>query len=174
MSNLVINSQASDTEFFQTRKVTPVIKLIVFDLGGLNLALRIESVYKVVDRTPVYSSGLNHVGVAHMGEREVTVVDLYWRFFKSGHASELTSNGYLVIVQNQTGELYGIPVANTPVLMEVPLSQIRALPDSYRRADTLEVASHVAVIPQEGSPLTIFLLDVDLLLPIFQELTTAQ
>lgn len=39
-------SQASDTEFFQTRQVTPVIKLIVFDLGGLNLALRIESVYK--------------------------------------------------------------------------------------------------------------------------------
>lgn len=62
------------------------------------------------------------MGVAHMDEREVTVVDLYWRFFKSGHASELTLNGYLVIVQNQTGELYGIPVADTPVLMEVPLS----------------------------------------------------
>jgi hypothetical protein len=30
----------------------------------------------------------------------------------------------------------------------------------------------VAVIPQEGTPLTVFLLDVDLLLPMFQSLAT--
>ena len=50
----------------------------------------------------------------------------------------------------------------------------RVLPDAYRRADTLEVASHVAVIPQGGVPLTVFLLDVQLLLPVFQELAAAK
>jgi len=114
------------------------------------------------------------VGVTHVGEREITVVDLHQRFFKSSLPSESQPGGYLVIVKNSTGELYGIPVADTPVLMEVPLSMIRVLPESYRRADTLDVASHVAVIPQEGAPVTVFLLDVNLLLPIFQELTAAQ
>lgn len=174
MNNLLINAQSGDTALSKARQVTtPFLKLVVFSMGGLNLALRIESVYKVVNHTPVYSSGLNHVGVSHMGEREVTVVDLYWRFFKGSQTHELSSTGYLVIVKNTTGELYGIPVAETPVLIEVPLSMIRVLPESYRRADTLEVASHVAVIPQEGAPLTVFLLDVDLLLPIFQQITAA-
>jgi purine-binding chemotaxis protein CheW len=58
--------------------------------------------------------------------------------------------------------------------MEVPLSMIRVLPESYRRSDMLEVTSHVVVIPQEVAPLTLFLLDVDLLLPIFQAIAPAK
>lgn len=174
MNNLAISSQSSQPNFFKSQRVTSVIKLIVFEIGELNLALPIESVYKVVDRVRIYSSGINSVGVAHIGDSlrdssaspEVTVIDLYCRLFKSNHKTELDRGGYLVIVQTTTGELYGIPVANTPVLMEVSLSMIRLLPESYRRADTLEFASHVAVIPRAAEPLTIFLLDVDLLLSI--------
>lgn len=180
MSNLLLQPKSSAADFRKSRQITPSLKLIVFKIGNLNFALRIESVYKVVDRTPVYSSGLNHVGVAHMGDslrdnsaaREITVVDLNWQFFQSSSMSE--SGGYLAIVQSTTGEFYGIPVVNTPVLIEVPLSMFRVLPESYRRADTLEVASHVAVIPQQGATLTVFLLDVDLLLPLFQKLAAAK
>lgn len=178
MSDLLIYSQSGDTKLSQADSITPSLKLIGFTLGELNLALRIESVYKVVNHTPVYSSGLNHVGVAHLGDalrdsaasREVTVIDLYRRLFKENLKSESHSDHYLVIVQNTTGEFYGIPVAQTPVLIEVPASMIRILPESYRRADTLEIASHVAVVPQEQGQLTVFVLDVDLLLPIGEKL----
>jgi purine-binding chemotaxis protein CheW len=95
---------------------------------------------------------------------------LHQRFFKTSQLSESNLSGYLIVVQNTTNELYGIPVVETPALMEVPQEMIRVLPESYRRADTLDVASHVVVIPQNGTPLTIFVLDVDRLLPIFQEL----
>jgi purine-binding chemotaxis protein CheW len=173
MNNLSINLRTGDSELSQARQTIPSLKLIVFSMGGLNLALRIESVYKVVNRTPVYSSGVGFVGVTHVGDGEVTVVDLYQRFFKFNPPSHFDPGGYLVIVKNTTGELYGIPVPDTPTLVEVPLSQIRVLPESYRRADTLEVASHVAVLPQDAAPLTIFLLDVDLLLPICKEITAA-
>ena len=173
-NNLSINAQSEDTALSKARQVEPLLKLIVFAMGNLTLALRIESVYKVVNHTPVHSSGANHVGVAHLGELEVTVVDLYQRFFKSNQSSAFATGGYLVIVKNTTGELYGIPVPETPTLVEVPLSLLRVLPESYRRADTLEVASHVAVFPHEGTQLTVFLLDVDLLLPVFQELTAAK
>ena len=176
MNNLSSSVQSGNSELsLQARQAIPYLKLLVFSLGNLNLSLRIESVYKVVNRTPVYSSGVGSVGVAHVGDGEVTVVDLHRRFFNTSNpSSEPQLGGYLVVVRNTTGELYGIPIADTPVLMEVPLSQIRLLPESYRRSDTLEVASHVAVIPQEHSQLTIFLLDVDRLLPLFRELAAVQ
>lgn len=169
MNNQLIQVQSNTPLTSQARQVTSLLKLVVFGMGGLNLALRIESVYKVVNHTSTYSSGLGAVGVTHLGEGEITVVDLHRRFFKSSQISSSNSNGYLVVVQNSTGELYGIPVAETPALREVPVEMIRVLPESYRRADTLDVASHVAVIPQDGTPLTIFLLDVNRLLPIFQQ-----
>jgi chemotaxis signal transduction protein len=150
------------------------LKIIVFEIGSINLALPIDTVYKVLNYTPIYGSGVNQVGVTHVGELEVTVVDLYRRFFKSTPPQDYFTGSYLVLVQNKMGELYGIPVTDAPVLIEVPLSQIRVLPESYRRADTLDVARHVIVIPQETAPLTVFLLDVDLLLPIFQKMAMSQ
>lgn len=169
MNNLIVNLKSTDTDLSEARKTIPSLKFIVFGMGELNLALRIESVHKVVNHAPVYSSGSNHIGVTHLADTEVTVVDLHKRFFKSSLLDNSEQKGYLVIVKNTVGELYGIPVVETPTLIEVPSTMIRVLPESYRRADTLEVASHVAVIPQAEATLTIFLLDVDLLLPIFQE-----
>lgn len=171
MNNSSINLNTDTTPRPKQGQVTSSLKLLVFGMESLNLALPIESVYKVVNRTSIYGSGLKPVGVAHLGNAEVTVVDLYQRFFTHSQSKESHRGGYLVTVKNATGELYGIPVSDTPVLMDVPVSQIRSLPESYRRADTLDVASHVAVIPQQdASPLTLFLLDVDLLLPLFQQL----
>lgn len=174
MSNLLIHSQSGDSTVSNVGSVTPSVKLIGFTFGELNLALRIESVYKVVNHTPVSSSGLNHVGVAHLGDYQVTVIDLHRRLFKENLKNESHSDHYLVIVKNTTGEFYGIPVVETPALLEVPASMIRILPESYRRADTLEIASHVAVVPQEQGQLTVFVLDVDLLLPVLQQIRASR
>ena len=170
MNNLLLHLPSGEPELSRKRTAASLLKLVVFSIGRLNLALRIESVYKVVNHTSTYGSGLGAVGVTHLGEGEITVVDLHQRFFKTSQLSESNLSGYLIVVQNTTNELYGIPVVETPALMEVPQEMIRVLPESYRRADTLDVASHVVVIPQNGTPLTIFVLDVDRLLPIFQEL----
>ncbi len=148
--------------------IIPLLQLIVFKIGHLNLALNIESVYKISNHTPISGSGVGTVGVTRIDDIEVTVIDLYRRFFQS-NPGEYSTGGYLVLVQNTTGEIYGIPVAETPVLMEVSLSLIRVLPQSYRYADTLDLASHVAVIPQDQASLTIFLLDVDRLLPVLAQ-----
>ncbi|HEY9652399.1 MAG TPA: chemotaxis protein CheW, partial [Coleofasciculaceae cyanobacterium] len=99
MNNLLVKSPSNDTNLSKPRQATPFLKLVVFTIGGLNLALRIESVYKVVNHTPVFGSGLNHVGITHLGDslrdsstsQEVTVVDLHWRFFKSNQAKDLNA-----------------------------------------------------------------------------------
>ena len=163
MTNTLIKSTSS-FKHFNTRDAVASLKVLVFAIDNLKLALRIENVYKVLNQTPVYGSGFNGVGIAHVGDREVTVVDLHRRLFQSSITNEASKAGYLIIAQNTQGELYGIPVAVVPALMEIPLSSIRVLPESYRHANILGFASHVAVIPKVEAPLTIFLLDVDQLL----------
>ncbi len=161
MTNSLINFPSAHTETSKAQQ----IKLVVFGIGSLNLALHIESVQKVINYATVYSSGLNHVGVAHLGDREITVIDLHKRLFKSSQTKESDSGKYFIIAKNSIGEQFGIVVAAPPTLIDVPLSKIRALPESYRRADTLEIASHVTIIPQPAASLTVFLLDADRLVP---------
>jgi len=134
-------------------------------MGDVKLALPLDTVSKILNKTPVYGMGLNGVGVAHVGDHEVTVVDLHQQLFRSSTINESSQAVYLIISQSRQGELYGIPVTAVPVLMEVPSSSIRVLPKSYRRADILRSATHVCHIPQEEAPLTIFMVDVDLLVP---------
>lgn len=138
------------------------IKLVAFEVGKLNLAVRIDQVQKVVNLPTVYGSGLNPIGLARVGDREITVVDLARRLFHAD-ANRSGQYGYLVLVQQRTGEIFGIPSVETPLLLEVPANLIRTLPPSYRRADTLEIASHIAIIPGAEASRTLFLLDVEML-----------
>ena len=148
----------------QSQATALSLKLIVFGIDKLTVAFPIERVHKIIHRTPVHGSGLSHVGITHIDDREVTVVDLHQRLFGSTQSDNTQAQGYLVIVQNAQAELFSIPTKNAPTLMEVPVNRIRALPESYRRSDTLEIASHVTMIPQSEKPLTIFVLDVNRLL----------
>ncbi|MEM9276880.1 MAG: chemotaxis protein CheW, partial [Cyanobacteria bacterium P01_F01_bin.143] len=96
--------------------------------------------------------------------QEVTTVDLHHKIFKVSQSEFSAEEGYFIITKNTTGDSLGIRVLHTPTLLDVPFSNIRILPLSYRHADTLEIASHVAIIPQEDeTSQTIFILDVDCL-----------
>lgn len=137
-----------------------LLKLITFEIGKLSLAVRIEQVHKVVNLPTVHGSGLNPVGLARVDQQEITVLDLHRRLFHTG--AESTSNTYLVLVKTQRGEILGLPALETPLLLDVPASLIRSLPESYRRSDTLEIASHIAMVPLgEDQTRTLFLLDVE-------------
>ncbi len=167
MDRNLTNSRETDNTKKETRKQNQTsLKLLVFSMGKLNLGLPIELVTKVISQTPVYSSGLNHMGVAHVDNQEMTIVDLHHRLFQVSLTNDSSRYGYVIITKNRAGESFGIPLTVTPNLMAIPLDRIRVLPESYRRADTLEIASHVAVIGQEEqSPsMTIFVLDVERLL----------
>ncbi|PIG95323.1 chemotaxis protein CheW [Gloeocapsopsis sp. IPPAS B-1203] len=158
MKNAFANSNLHSRKHSHSQTAVKFQKLVVFGMGNINLALPSDAVFKVTNQVPVYGSGFNGVGLAHFGDRQITIVELHRRFF--------TAKGkYLIIVENKVGELYGIPVASVPTLIDVPLSRIQVLPDSYRHADLLAIATHVCHIPQAETSLTVFLLDVDQLLP---------
>ena len=157
--NTLATTKSHGLKRSNTRTPVASLRLVVFEMGKLKLALRIDAVYKVLNQTPIYGSGFNDVGIAYVGDREITVVELHRRFFAD-------KGKYLIVVQNSESELYGIPIVAVPVLMEIPLSTIQVLSENYRHADVLgEVATHVCHLAQKDATLTIFLLDVGQLLP---------
>jgi chemotaxis signal transduction protein len=155
MTNLIKSQSNSITSLHKDR----AIKLLIFKIGKLTLALHIERVKKVIDYVPVYSSGLNHVGIIHLEDKEVTVVDLHKKLFRVKQSNDFDFKTYLILARTSNQEQFGIIVNQTPSLFEIPMSQIRVLPESYRRSDTLEIASHVTIIEQKNESLTVFLLD---------------
>lgn len=157
MSNLIV-----DSSFNTAVQSNTSIKLLVFEIGKLTLALPILQVQKVVKQIEVHGSGLSHVNLAHFPEQEIAIVDLHRKLFGIS-LTQSESPGYLIIsknIKNIGDEPLGIAVFQAPTLVDVSLEQIRLLPDTYRRADTLEIASHVTVISQKDAAKTIFILDL--------------
>ena len=136
-------------------------RLIVTTLGGVTLAYRIETVYKVVKRSQILDSNLEHTGIIHINHEAAVIVDLYHKLFNTYTPNE---RGYFVVVKSCVGELIAVPVETSPNLMDVSREHVRVLPSSYRQANRLTVASHVAVVPHEKETLTIFVIDENSLL----------
>ena len=154
MSNLIATPNLN-----RSTKGSASIKLLVFEVGKLTLALPILQVKKIVKQNEVHGSGLSHVNLSHLPDLEVAVVDLHQKLFGVSQTRQVTT-GYFVITKNVADEPLAIVVQQAPTLIDVTLDRIRLLPDSYRRADTLGIASHVTVIPQDEKNLTIFILDL--------------
>lgn len=142
-----------------------ILKLLVFEVGKLNLSLPIEQIKKVAKYTSISGSGLSHVNLTHLNDREVTIVDLEQKLFENSQIDRTDFDGYFIITKDIIGESIGILVSTMPTLIDVSLSQIRLLPNAYRHSDTLEIASHVTLVTQENKPpVTIFILDLDRLI----------
>ncbi|NCO75882.1 MAG: chemotaxis protein CheW [Cyanobacteria bacterium] len=141
---------------------TQKIKFLVFPIDNLNVALHIDSIKKIINYSTIFSSGLNHYGLVSIGEEEITVIDLHKRLFNTVQVLGIEDKKYLLLALNSNNETFGILIKNAPELYDIPLNQIRVLPPSYRRADTLKIASHVTVIMGENDEeKTIFILDPD-------------
>lgn len=118
---------------------------------------------KVLKNIPIDGSGTNSFGVAHLPDGEITIFDLQRQLFANKALPNQGQNSHLIVLQSPTGEPYGIPVVDVPVLLDIPITDLRVLPASYRRADTLQMATHVVVVNLDQAPQTIFLLDTNLL-----------
>ena len=154
MSNLLVDSSSS-----VSTKSDSLIKLLVFEIGKLTLALPILQVQKVVKKSQVHGSGLSHVNLFHLPEQEIAIVDLHQKLFGVS-LTQSEFEGYFIISKNVAGEPLGIVINQAPTLIDVSLEQIRLLPDAYRRSDTLEIASHVTTVSQPDITATIFILDL--------------
>lgn len=148
-----------EIDFFEYAPTDPTRRMITFAFRDIQFALPIDTVSKVIRHPGILGSGLGSVGIAHVGEDEVTVFDLHQRLH--GQPLEDAELGFMVLIETSNGELFGIPIAETPGMQDISESTIRPLPDSYRRRDSYGLASHVALIKEAETEetRTIFLLD---------------
>lgn len=150
-------------------KSTEKIKLLVFAIGSLNVSLSVDVVEKVVNYSHVFGSGLNHYGLVNLGDEEITVIDLHKKLFNTPQNMSEEDKKYLLLAKNSVGETFGILINQTPELYDIGVDIIRTLPPSYRRADTLKIASHVFILQGETQQETVFILDPDeLITPVTQ------
>ena len=175
MNDRILNHLKSENQ--EQKQLDYVVKLLVFSMGKLTLSLPVEKVSKVTKYVPIHGSGMSYVNLTHIGRQEFTIVDLHQKLFNKSLDELHPDGGYFILTkskltlsaQNEVAinaptqeENLGIRVIESPILIDVAFSNIRTLPRSYRYADTLEIASHVAVIPQEDKTTkTIFILDLE-------------
>lgn len=164
MQNAPTESKSYNFKRSNTRGTAASLKIVVFQVGSLNLALPATNVYRVLKQTPVYGGGFNSVGIAHVGDRGITVVDLHRRLFQSSITNQISQECYLVVAEDKEGELYGMPTTAVPALKVVPVSNIQVLPDSYRYTNILGMANRYCHISEVEQSVTIFLLDIDQLM----------
>lgn len=138
---------------------TTTAKLIYFPMGELSLALPMANVKKVINRPLAYGSGLSAASVTMVDEMQLPLIDVHRLLFQQPLPIDPNRPGYLIILRLNATELLGIPVQETPVLLDVPLTAVRVLPDSYRQSDTLSIASHLVRLDEATGDRTLFLVD---------------
>lgn len=140
-------------------------KFLFFPVGTLNFALSVDVVKKVYKNTTIHSSGLNDLGLAHFGDFDVPVIDLHRRIFNTTLAYGPQLKSYVILTFNSANERFGVLIPNSPSLIDIPFDSVRVLPESYRRRDSLDIASHVALLSDQEPQITVFILEADSLIP---------
>lgn len=82
-----------------------------------------------------------------------------------------TERGYLLIVQNKTGNIIGLPIEEPPALLRVNEDTFRPLTSNYLNQGNIQCVSALIVTSSEDPP--IFLLNPDLLFQAQYSLTSS-
>lgn len=138
-------------------------KLLIFALKHLNVAIRLDDVIKVIPIPEIFRSGDKTLGLANFEDKEVLVVDLSHEIFGS---SSTSPGRYLVVMQADRQEFFGVPVPSLPTMKDIPVSAVRPIPSDYRDRDALGIASHMVQVPSGAEVQTAFLLATSKLIEI--------
>jgi len=96
------------------------LRILVLPMGSINLGLRIDQIYRVMVYPDVFGRPGEAMGLAQIDGQAISVLDLHGQI-----ASPSPAPNYLVLGLGKSGERYGIPVAEAPSLVEVPLERVR-------------------------------------------------
>jgi chemotaxis signal transduction protein len=147
-------------EFMQDRSKAE--KFITFNVADYCLALPIAEVLQVVKFPASEHPELSRMGLVQLGRHTIRMLDLHQQLRLDPRQSSPLP--FLLITHSPVRELSAIPVGEPPSLIEFPLESMQPLPQSNQQSGMLAIASHVAVISQEGVTKTIFLVDINRIL----------
>jgi chemotaxis signal transduction protein len=146
-----------------TKNKVKTLKLLLFPLGDLYLALRLTGLKRVIKLPEIFKSGDKVLGLAQVDGQDIIVLDIYWQIFGRSLA---TNKGFLVIVEADQ-QTYGIVVDTLPTIKDVPENELQPIPSDYRDRDPLGIADVMATINlTKTQTVTAFVLDSAQLLTI--------
>ncbi len=135
-----------------------LLKVLVFEMVNHFFALPISVIFKVINYPPVTDTTDSSLVIEDFEGQTVTVVNLAQKLSPHNSATQRMQKRFLILSQTRQGELCGIPIDNSPALIELPMDNIRPLPLSARQVNPLSIATHVAILPTSEGSLKIFLL----------------
>ncbi len=135
-----------------------LLKVLVFEMANHFFALPISVIFKVINCPPITDTTDSSLGITDFEGETVTVVNLAQKLSPQNSATGRMQKRFLILSQTRQGELCGIPIDNSPALIELPMDNIRPLPLSARQVSPLSIATHVAILPKSEGSLKIFLL----------------
>jgi purine-binding chemotaxis protein CheW len=140
------------------------VQVITFAIAGYQLAVPMNVVVKVVNCPAAIQNSPNRFDLLHLGQHSITVVNLHHHFAAYQAIGTPQAGAFLVVTQLAQGQFYAIAVDTPPDLMDLPVSTLRKLPDSYRQGHPLSIASYVAVLPllpQGEETLSLFIMNLE-------------
>jgi hypothetical protein len=122
---------------------TTTVELAIFDIGIVCFGLPIYYIDRIV-----CLANPNHDFNSQLADIEI--LDLHQRLFGMSLSDPTT----WIISQSLNDRSDRIPTDTLPTLTHMPIDRIRILPDDFRAANSLGIASHVAMVGE----LTTFIL----------------
>lgn len=139
-----------------------LLRVILFSINQIQMALPISVVLKVITCPPVTPSTQDGLGIIDLGDQTITAISLFHRLCPQDRPQPLQRR-FVILTQTHLQEICGILVDTPPNLLEIRLDMVRPLPSTYRQSDPLGmISSHVAVLSQDDrEPLQIYLLGME-------------
>lgn len=162
MSQITAHSSIADAS------TTETCKSIVVKISQHLLAIPVNAVFKVIRSSLTYgSSMLGENRLIHIEEQTLPLIDLRSLLATvkpdnslQGALNKTTeTETFFVLAKSDSGKLVALVVDEPPVLMDLPLSQIYALPASQQQSIG-NIASHMAISTRQNQHLSVMLLDL--------------
>ncbi len=136
----------SNQWFEVTKKTAPTLELIIFEIGEVSFGIPIHQLDRIVSNV--------HLDEDYALIQHLEILDLHDRLTGITIANPTA----IAIFTGTNSQLYGVPIATIPTLIEVPLDRIRTLPSQFRATNPLGIASHIAMTSDSNTALTVFIL----------------
>jgi hypothetical protein len=138
---------------------TDLCKAIAFSVSGYWLALPLASVTRVLPMPESALFSQSDRGFNRIDGYPTVLLDLHPIFSRLRYGKADTKSQFLAIARLDGNTLCAIPIDDPPTLLDIPLTEVGLLPLTYRQSLD-RVSSHIVNVSQNGTTMTIFLLDL--------------
>ena len=141
---------------------------LTFRVADYLLALLSQQILRVVAIPPTGRDGLIDMGIVQLAQYSIQIIDLP-KLLELKPAGDAASDGssanrFLIVLQNDSKDLWGIAVQDPPDIMTVPNYALKPIPPAQRQTRALRWVSHVVTYDLSSNRHSLPILDLSDLL----------